>query len=129
MKYNILLQSANLAADVKNPGNLLLMLELVDNPKIPDVRILAASLSPFTVGYMIGELLSILQLPSLNHIQRVPATLDIEGNSWTLVNFLDENRQFNIDTINKQLTDAINPPADAATSSDATTSDTSAPSS
>lgn len=108
--YNICIRSANLSIS-QDSKSMLLVLDISDNPKVPsEVNFLAVQIDYHMVGLVLLGLMNVLQVPSFNHIKQVPAVLSLEGNKWTLYNFIDENKKFNteelVSTFTQLLTDS-----------------------
>lgn len=107
MKHNAMIQSANICLTDDENG-LLLILELVENPKLPDVKMLAVNLSPAFVGFMVGALLNTLKVPSMLHVTSIPVVINLDDKKWSISNFLDDTRTFSpeeiINTLNTPIT-------------------------
>lgn len=105
MSYNVLINSVNIAYK-QEEDQLLLLVEIADNPKLPDIKVLGAVMDRRLVGYLITELLRVLQVPTLNHAHNVPAILELNEQQWTLKNFINEDITYNTETITNYILDA-----------------------
>ena len=74
------------------------------NPNLPNIQILGAAMDKRLVGYLITELLRVLQVPTLNHVRNTPAILELNEQQWILKNFIDENITYNTEYITRMLT-------------------------
>jgi hypothetical protein len=106
MPYNVLINSVNIAYQKEKEDQLLLLVEIVENPNLPNVQVLGAEMDRRLVGYLITELLRVLQVPTLNHAHNVPAILELNEQQWTLKNFINEDITYNTETITNYILDA-----------------------
>ena len=93
MQHNVLINSIDIAYQQNEENQLLLLVEIVDNPNLPNIKVLGAVMDNRLVGYLITELLRVLQVPTLNHVSNVPAILELNEQQWTLKNFINEKKQ------------------------------------
>ena len=103
MNYNVLINSVDIANQQDNENQLLLLVELASNPNLPNIQVLGAEMEKELVGYLITELLKVLQVPTLRHVRNVPAVLELNEQQWTLKNFINENITFNTESITRLL--------------------------
>lgn len=103
-QFNVLIQSANIAFDSKH---LVFYVEIAENQKIPNIRILGTPIETELLGFLIGEFLHTFELPTLNNVKAIPAILELEGDDWTLVNFLNDTKKYNAKDIRNRLLASI----------------------
>ena len=108
MQHNVLIDSVDIAYQQNEENQLLLLVKIADNPNLPNVRVLGAAMDFRTVGYLITELLRVLQVPTLNHASNVPAILELNEQQWTLKNFINENITYNTESLTAMWFDAAN---------------------
>ncbi len=109
MAINILVKSVNVSLAPQEPTKLLILIDVSGNQTLPkEIGILGSSFDVNIVGHAISHLLHVLKVPSLHHIQDVPAMIDFEGDNWYLMNFLDDTLIFNAELILKALTETEN---------------------
>ena len=104
MQHNVLINSVDIAYQQSEENHLLLVVEIAANPNLPNIQILGALMDKRLVGYLITELLRVLQVPTLNHVRNTPAILELNEQQWTLKNFIDENITYNTEYITRMLT-------------------------
>lgn len=108
MQHNVLINSIDIAYQQNEENQLLLLVEIVDNPNLPNIKVLGAVMDNRLVGYLITELLRVLQVPTLNHVSNVPAILELNEQQWTLKNFINENITYNTESLTAMWFDAAN---------------------
>lgn len=99
MQHNVLINSVDIAYQQNEENQLLLLVEITANPKLPNIQILGSAMDKHLVGYLITELLRVLQVPTLNHARNVPAILELNDQQWTLKNFINENITYNTEAL------------------------------